>query len=151
MSAFWDKFTKKQAEGKETDGKSAVLKKEDSSQKVVKKEVAKKDSKKKKKGPEDYKGKSRLVNDTIIEPIVSEDAMNKEVLGKYVFKVKKKTSKKQIAQAVEAKYQVEVVKVNCLNQDGKKRNFRQTVGRKNNYKKAIVTIEKNQKIVLFSE
>jgi large subunit ribosomal protein L23 len=120
--------------------------------KTAKKEVAKKDSKsKKKKVSEELIKKADLVNKIIINPIVSEDAMQKTAEGKYVFRVDPNSNKNQVAEAVEALYGVNVVKVNVMKYKQKNHRFRMTKGKKSGFKKAIVTIKSGQEIELFSE
>jgi large subunit ribosomal protein L23 len=120
--------------------------------KTAKKEVAKKDSKSKnKKVSEELIKKADLVNKIIINPIVSEDAMQKTAEGKYVFRVNPNSNKNQVAEAVEALYGVNVVKVNVMKYKQKNHRFRMTKGKKSGFKKAIVTIKSGQEIELFSE
>ncbi len=65
---------------------------------------------------------------------------------KYVFVVAQDATKQQIAAALEEIYKdkgIRVVKVNTLNVKGKQRRVRGRIGRTNDFKKAIVTLEKN--------
>lgn len=133
-------------------------KKEEKDSKTVKEtaknKVAKKDSKdkkKKKKISEELIKKADLVNKVIINPIVSEDAMQKTTEGKYVFRVDPNSNKNQVAEAVEALYGVNVIKVNVMKYKQKNHRFRMTKGKKSGFKKAIVTIKSGQEIELFSE
>jgi large subunit ribosomal protein L23 len=132
-------------------------KKEEKNSKTVKEtaknKVAKKDSKdkKKKKVSEELIKKADLVNKVIINPVVSEDAMQKTAEGKYVFKVDPNSNKNQVAEAVEALYGVDVLKVNVMKYKQKNHRFRMTKGKKSGFKKAIVTIKSGQEIELFSE
>jgi large subunit ribosomal protein L23 len=133
-------------------------KKEEKDSKTVKEtaknKVAKKDSKdkkKKKKISEELIKKADLVNKVIINPIVSEDAMQKTTEEKYVFRVDPNSNKNQVAEAVEALYGVNVIKVNVIKYKQKNHRFRMTKGKKSGFKKAIVTIKSGQEIELFSE
>jgi large subunit ribosomal protein L23 len=127
-------------------------KKEEKNSKTVKEtaknKVAKKDSKdkKKKKVSEELIKKADLVNKVIINPVVSEDAMQKTAEGKYVFKVDPNSNKNQVAEAVEALYGVDVLKVNVMKYKQKNHRFRMTKGKKSGFKKAIVTIKSGQEI-----
>ncbi len=59
-----------------------------------------------------------------------------------VFKVATTATKKDIKQAVELMFDgVEVVKVNTLNVKGKTKRFGRIVGRRNDFKKAYVTLK----------
>lgn len=159
MSAFWDKFKKDSKEKAAANKPSASVgndkkeeeKKKEEAQSVATGNKPEKEKKKKAKKIENYKEKAQLVNRTIIRPIISEDAMNKESLAKYVFEVDKQSNKNQIAEAVEAKYKVSVNKVNVLNYRPQSHRFRNNLGRKRGFRKAIVTIKKGEKIELFNE
>ncbi|MFW5885028.1 MAG: 50S ribosomal protein L23 [Patescibacteria group bacterium] len=124
--------------------------KESNKQDKEKKSGSKKTGKKKKLSPE-LKANADLVSRTLISPIVSEDAMSKNNLNKYVFKVGKDANKKQVAQAVEAFYGVDVTKVNVLRKKPENHTFRMRAGKKKGFKKAVVTIKSGQEIKLFNE
>lgn len=71
--------------------------------------------------------------------------------GKYVFEVFPGIEKPDVKAAIEAHYQVKVTKVNILNTKGKLKASRSQRGlqyRRSDVKKAIVTLEKGQKIEL---
>jgi len=133
--------------------------KKDKSEEEKKKELVKKVSTKKKKTTkkktkkvsEDLIKKADLVNKIILNPVVSEDAMSKTTVGKYVFKVHPDANKNQVAEAVKALYGVDVVKVNVMKYKQKNHSFRGRKGKKAGFKKAIVTIKSGQEIQLFSE
>lgn len=86
----------------------------------------------------------------LIAPLVSEKSMGLTPDGKYIFIVAKYANKQEIAEAVKKIYQVEVQAVNTINIQGKTRYFRgRPSGRTKKWKKAIVTLEKGQKIAEF--
>jgi large subunit ribosomal protein L23 len=89
--------------------------------------------------------------DVIIEPIVSEKSYSLLDQGVYTFRVHPTASKPEIADAVRAIFNVEVVKVNTLNRDGKrKRNRRSpTMGQRASSKRAYVTLAPGDSIELF--
>lgn len=127
---------------------------EEKKQELVKKVTAKKkktEKKKAKKVSEDLIKKADLVNRVILNPVVSEDAMSKTTVGKYVFKVHPNANKNQIAEAVKALYGVEVTKVNVMKYKQTNHRFRGMKGKKSGFKKAIVTVKAGQEIQLFSE
>ena len=84
-----------------------------------------------------------------MSPVVSEDAMNKEVQNKYVFEVNEKSNKAEITEALEARFNVTVRKVNIIRYKAKVHNFRYQKGQKKGFKKAIVTVGIGEKIELF--
>jgi large subunit ribosomal protein L23 len=153
MSAFWNKIKKREDQKEKNQISSETKEAVKDPDKKVSSKNNKSSKVKKDKRPkiENYKEKAWLVNRVIIKPVISEDAMNKEAQSKYVFIVDKKVSKSQIAQAVQAKYKVTVNKVNVANYKAKQHRFRYSVGKKNGFRKAIVTVSTGQKIELFSE
>ena len=72
-----------------------------------------------------------------------------EKLNKYVFRVHPRANKLQIKDAVEKLFKKAVLSVNTCNYAGKKKRERTaSFGRKANWKKAIVTLKKGDKIDL---
>jgi large subunit ribosomal protein L23 len=82
----------------------------------------------------------------LIQPRISEKAGGQAQMNKYVFVVAKGTNKVEVKKAVEAAYKVKVTQVNVINNHGKKRNFGRTKGVTADFKKAIVTLKKGDKI-----
>jgi len=80
------------------------------------------------------------------EPHVSEKATILNEQDKYVFKVYSGTNKTETKKAIESLYRVRVKDVNIVNVPRKRKMFRGKEGFKSGYKKAIVTLEKGQKI-----
>ena len=80
--------------------------------------------------------------DIIIAPVVSEKSYDLIEQGVYTFKVSTKASKPEIRDAVEAIWGVEVLKVNTLNRNGKRKRTRGTnrIGQRPDTKRAIVTL-----------
>ncbi|MFA6914852.1 MAG: 50S ribosomal protein L23 [Parachlamydiales bacterium] len=76
----------------------------------------------------------------------SNPSLRRFTLPKYVFLVDTKANKIEIARAVEEIYahlNVKVVAVNTINVKGKARRVRGRLGTTSSYKKAIVTLEKD--------
>ena len=72
-----------------------------------------------------------------------------ERLNKYTVVADPRANKLQIKRAVEELFKVKVVQVNTLNVRGKlRRQRRPDQGRSSNWKKAIVTLKKGDRIVL---
>lgn len=81
--------------------------------------------------------------DILIRPMITEHTTELMAEGKYVFIVDKRANKIQIAQAVEeifGKDGVKVEKVNTINVKGKVKRRGRIVGKRNDYKKAIVKL-----------
>ena len=66
----------------------------------------------------------------------------------YVLKVAKDANKIQIKQATEELFKVNVERVNTLTMPGKWRRLTRQLGRRPDWKKAIVTVAEGQKIEL---
>ena len=79
----------------------------------------------------------------IIKPIITEKSNDMLQEGKYTFKVNKKATKVQIADAVEKLFEVKVLKVNTMTVKGKEKRVGRSIGRTTKKKKAIVTIDTN--------
>lgn len=84
--------------------------------------------------------------DTILAPIITEKATILSEQNKVVFRVAEDASKPEIAAAVEELFKVRVIKVNTMISKGKTKRFRGRLGRRNDVKKAIVTLAEGQSI-----
>jgi len=84
--------------------------------------------------------------DTILSPVITEKATMLSEQNKVVFKVAHDASKDEIAAAVEELFKVKVTKVNTLVTKGKTKFFRGVKGRREDVKKAIVTLAEGQSI-----
>ena len=82
-----------------------------------------------------------LPEEVIIKPIVTEKSNDEIQFGKYTFKVNKKATKIEIANAVEKLFGVKVLKVNTISVKGKEKRMGRTSGMTPDWKKAIVTID----------
>ena len=87
----------------------------------------------------------------LIRPVVSEKSYALQEANQYTFIVDPRASKPEIHDAVEAIFNVSVLRVNTLNRQGKKVRNRRTgkVGRKAASKRAIVTLAEGDSIELF--
>jgi large subunit ribosomal protein L23 len=89
----------------------------------------------------------KQIYDTLISPVNTEKAFKLMEDGKYVFLITKDASKSIIKQAITKVYNVTVTKVNIINIKGKKKRFKQgKLGKLNDRRKAVVTLEKGAKI-----
>ncbi len=89
--------------------------------------------------------------DVILAPIISEKSMDDAASKKYTFKVAPTATKTDIKAAVEQAFDVEVIRVNTSNFDGKIKRQGRFVGRTAGYKKAIVTVSASSKPIEFFE
>nr|WP_312701642.1 50S ribosomal protein L23 [Sedimentibacter sp.] len=90
-------------------------------------------------------------HDIIKKPIVTEASMDAMADKKYTFVVDKKANKTEIKNAVEKVFGVKVESVNTMNMLGKKKRQGIHVGKKPDWKKAIVTLTAESKTIEFFE
>ncbi|MEG0324794.1 MAG: 50S ribosomal protein L23 [Raoultibacter sp.] len=86
----------------------------------------------------------------IIRPIISEHSYDMMAANTYTFEVSKEANKVEISQAIEAIFDVKVVKVNTLNVKAKPKRVRYQLGKTRTWKKAMVTIKEGETIELFA-
>ena len=92
---------------------------------------------------------SRIAQDIILRPVITENSMDGIADRKYTFEVAKDANKIEIAQAVEELFGVKVSKVNTINVDGKLRRYGRFEGYTASRKKAIVTLTEDSKAIEF--
>jgi len=84
-----------------------------------------------------------------VSPRVSEKAAFLAAHGKYAFDVPITATKPEVRKSVKLAYGVDVADVNMLRGIGKEVRRGRTTGRRNRWKKAVVTVKPGQKIDLF--
>ena len=84
--------------------------------------------------------------DTLLRPVITEKSMMSSEAGKVVFMVPVSATKDEVKAAVEAIFNVKVVRVNTVKQAGKVKRFRGFEGVRSDYKKAIITLAEGQNI-----
>jgi len=80
----------------------------------------------------------------LLGPIVSEKTTLSTANNQYVFKVRTDSNKREIRAAVETLFGVKVEDVTTSNVKGKKKIFKGKVGRRVNWKKAVVRVSEGQ-------
>ena len=92
-----------------------------------------------------------MIQDIILKPIITERSMQDVTLGKFTFAVLKTANKAQIKQKIEDQFKVNVVAITTsIVKGGRKRVGRRMVEKiLSPWKKAIVKLQKDQKIALF--
>ena len=88
----------------------------------------------------------KISYDVIKSLLQSEKSTNMMELNKYTFSVANRANKVEIKKAVEDIYKVKVLNVNTLKMHGKKKRVRYILGKKPDWKKAVVTLKEGQKI-----
>jgi large subunit ribosomal protein L23 len=92
------------------------------------------------------------VYDVLRRPIISEKAAKMAENNGIVFEVAAEATKKDVANAINAIYNVSPVKVNIVNTKGKLKVFRnKSKGVQRSIKKAYVTLAKGQTIDILAE
>lgn len=95
---------------------------------------------------EKRKNSERLVT-LLIAPHVSEKAARVgEKANQYVFRVRTDATKPEIKAAVELMFEVSVEAVQVVNVGGKQKRFGRFTGRRNDWKKAYVSLKEGQTI-----
>ncbi len=89
--------------------------------------------------------------DIIIAPVISEKSHHDLQSSKYYFKVARNATKTDVQKAIQELFEVKVEKVNIVNKRGKRKSMGRYSGFTPKWKKAIVTINKDQKIQGFFE
>jgi len=83
--------------------------------------------------------------DVILKPIISEKSYGLLEEHKYTFVVAPNANKTEIKIAVEKIFGVQVVSVNTLNRQGKRKRTRFGIGKRKDTKRAIVTLSAESK------
>ena len=83
--------------------------------------------------------------------ITEKGTVLREVQHQYFFEVARDANKIEIKRAVEAVFNVKVESVQTMQMRGKTKRQGRWVGRRNDWKKAIVTLKPDQKIELFEQ
>ena len=83
---------------------------------------------------------------TIIAPIITEKATKISEKNQYVFKVKIDSNKKEIKQAIEKLFKVKIKKIKTIKIKGKSKTFKGTKGKRSDYKKAIICLNKGENL-----
>lgn len=87
--------------------------------------------------------------DVILRPVISEKTYSLFDQGKYTFIVDPEANKTEIKMAVQEIFDVQVRKVNTMNQRGKIKRRGRIEGKRPDVKKAIVTLVEGDEIELF--
>ena len=85
----------------------------------------------------------------IVRPVVTEKSTDMGESEKYVFEVASDANKSEVKQAVEKFFGVKVIDVHTMNMHGKPKRLGRYMGRRKDWKKAIVTVQSGDKIDLF--
>lgn len=82
----------------------------------------------------------------IRSPVITEKATMGSEHNQVTFRVSLNASKPEIAAAIEGLFGVKVTAVNTLRQSGKEKRFKGVLGKRSDFKKAMVTLAEGQMI-----
>ncbi len=83
-------------------------------------------------------------------PLVTEKStIMQDGQNKYAFEVDSRANKSQVKSAVEASFGVKVTEVNIMTQKGKTKRYGKRISQRPSWKKAVVSLDSNDKIQLF--
>jgi large subunit ribosomal protein L23 len=90
------------------------------------------------------------IYNVIKEPHIAEKVnQQKELFNQLTFKVDKRANKVEIKKAVERIFKTKVLDVKTLNIKGKKRRIGRNIGKRPDWKKAIVRLAPGEKVEFF--
>ena len=84
--------------------------------------------------------------DIVRSPVITEKATNASEHNQVIFRVPLTATKREVKAAVEGLFKVKVTAVNTIQVQGKLKRFRGRVGRRPDYKKAVVTLGEGQRV-----
>ena len=94
----------------------------------------------------------KTLHGVIKKPCLTEKGMSlQEEYNQLVFKVDPRANKIEIKQAVESMFNVEVLKVRTANMHGKKKRLGRYMGRRSDWKKAIVSLVEGHSVDFLEE
>jgi len=87
----------------------------------------------------------------LLKPVITEKATNLQTAKEpqYTFRVKIDANKSEIKKAVETAFKVKVKSVNTMRLKGKMKRVRIQMGKRSDWKKALVTLQKDQRIEIY--
>lgn len=93
----------------------------------------------------------QIDTEIIKKPLLSDKTLGLINNNQYSFLVTRKSNKLEIKAAIEKLFNVKIKRVNTATQPSKQRRVGRFIGNQPRFKKAIVTLQPNQKIQLFQE
>lgn len=84
------------------------------------------------------------------KPVITEKStIQKEANNQFTFEVDRRANKVEIRRAVEQVFNARVVNVRTIRMNGKIKRFGRTLGKRRNWKKAIVTLAQGEHVEFF--
>lgn len=91
---------------------------------------------------------SLLADKILLRSLITEKSAVAQGLNKYSFAVKRTATKNQVKQALMEAYDVAPTRINLINVSGRAVRFGRLLGRRSDYKKAVVTLPKGKSIAI---
>ena len=89
-------------------------------------------------------------HDLLFYPLITEKSTTlRETYNQFCFVADRSTNRSEIKKAVEATLKVKVEKVRIMNVSGKTKKLNRFVGKRPDWKKALVTLKKGEKLAIF--
>lgn len=85
----------------------------------------------------------------LVKPLITEKGSMMNVQNKYLFEVSMDANKIEVARAVKDVYGIAPEKVNIVKIEGKSKRYGRTVGKRKDWKKAIVTLPEGKSINIY--
>ncbi|MEN8907027.1 MAG: 50S ribosomal protein L23 [Clostridiales bacterium] len=85
----------------------------------------------------------KFAEDIIIKPYITEKSNEEMMVGKYTFIVAVDATKLAIKSSIEKLFGVKILKVNTMNYTGKEKRMGVHLGRRSDWKKAIIKIDQD--------
>lgn len=84
--------------------------------------------------------------DVVVSPVITEKSQMGVEFNKVTFNVAPWATKPQVKAAIEGLFETKVEKVNIINNKGKVKRFRGTIGKRKDVKKAVITLAEGETI-----
>ena len=97
----------------------------------------------------EYKAKTGNAYAVLVRPLVTEKITDLGAKNKYGFEVNLKTNKIEVAKAIEQIYGIKPTDVNIIKMEGKRVSRGRLVGKRKDWKKAIITLPKGKTIQVY--
>lgn len=103
-------------------------------------------AKKKTDSPAPAKSLGLIAEKNLLYPLVTEKTSNLESQTQYVFLVPQNSNKTEIKKAIKEMYGYTPIRINIMITQGKHKRFGARSGKRSDYKKAIITMKKSEKL-----
>lgn len=145
-----DRFKKQgEAPEKASVAKQVAKKQEEKQKKAPKKDAGKKKPEEAKKAKKAATSATRLSMATLLAPIVTEKSAQQADSGVMAFRVAPDANRVAVKQAFRELYKVTPKRVRIINVRGKHVRFGRVRGRRQDYKKALITLPKGARVDIY--